>query len=78
MSAIILGLVDPAGRDGGQTHAVADEDDDVLGQVGVDVCATLQALPDCISTKLQPIFGVYLEENSTTRYSDMFSSIQVK
>jgi len=56
-----LGLVDPAGRDRGQTHAVADEDDDVLGQVGVDVCATLQALTDRITTELHPIFGIYLK-----------------
>jgi hypothetical protein len=56
LSSLVLSLVDPARRDGWQTHAVADEDDDVLGQVGVDVRAALQTLPDRSSTELQPVF----------------------
>lgn len=39
-----LVLVDAGGRQGGDAHAVADEEDDVLGHVGVDAGHAVEAL----------------------------------
>ena len=54
-SRVQLRLVDSACRQCGKTHAVADKDDHVLGQVGVDVPARLQRSQDLLLTNLLPM-----------------------
>jgi len=55
---LVLRFVDPAGGHCRQAHAVADEDDDVLRDVRVDVGAALKAFANRVAAKLHPIIGI--------------------
>ncbi len=52
---LVLGLVNPAGRQGGDAHAVADEDDHVLGKVSVHLVQGLQGSVDLILSDFFPV-----------------------
>ena len=59
LPTLVLGLVDPAGRQGGDAHAVADEDDDVLGQVGVDLIEVRKRSIDLVLRNFFPVISSF-------------------
>ena len=58
---LVLGLVDPGGGQGRDAHPVADEDDHVLGQFGVDLTQDVQRVLDLILSHLLPVVGAWLK-----------------
>ena len=58
---LVLGLVDPGGGQGRDAHPVADEDDHVLGQFGVDLAQDVQRVLDLILSHLLPVVGAWLK-----------------
>ncbi len=61
LSCIQLRLVDSGGCQSRQAHSIADEDDHVLGKVGVDVLVCLERFQNLIAANLIPVFVVWIK-----------------